>query len=53
MTVKHNGVLIHENVEIPQITRAAPVKEENTPGPLYLQNHSNPVRYRNIWFLPR
>ena len=53
MTVKHNGVVIHENVDIPHITTAAPVKEENTPGPLYLQNHNNPVRYRNIWFLPK
>jgi len=53
MTVKHNGVLIHENVEVPHATTAAPVKEENTPGPLYLQNHGNPVRYRNIWFLPK
>ena len=53
MTVKHNGVIIHENVDVPHITTSAPVKEENTPGPLYLQNHNNPVRYRNIWFLPK
>jgi hypothetical protein len=52
-TVKHNGVLIHENQEAPAITTAAPVKEENTPGPIYLQNHGTPVRYRNIWVLPK
>ena len=53
MTVKHNGIVIHENVELPHTTTSAPLKEENTPGPLHLQNHGNPVRYRNIWVLPR
>jgi 3-keto-disaccharide hydrolase len=52
MTVKHNGVLIQEDAEIPQTTPSAPVKEENSPGPLYLQEHHNQVRYRNIWLLP-
>ncbi len=49
ITVKHNGVAIHENQELPGATTSAPNKEENTPGPIYLQNHGNPVRYRNIW----
>ena len=49
ITVKHNGVIIHENQELPGSTTSAPKKEENTPGPIYLQNHGNPVRYRNIW----
>ena len=53
ITVKHNGVLIHENVELPHTTTSAPLKEENTPGPLHLQNHGNPVRYRNIWLLKK
>ncbi len=53
MTVKHNGVLVHENVEVPHITTSAPEKEQATPGPLHLQNHGNPARYRNIWFLPK
>jgi hypothetical protein len=53
MTVKHNGVLIHDNQEVSAPTTAAPFKEENTPAPIYLQNHGNPVRYRNIWFHPK
>lgn len=53
MTVKHNGVPIHENQEVPGPTTSAPQKEENTPGPVYLQNHGTPVRYRNIWVLPK
>ncbi len=51
ITVKHNGVAIHENQELPGATTSAPNKEENTPGPIYLQNHGNPVRYRNIWMV--
>lgn len=53
ITVKHNGTVIHQNQELPAPTTSAPVKEENTPGPIYLQNHNNPVRYRNIWVLPK
>jgi Domain of Unknown Function (DUF1080) len=53
ITVKQNGVLIHENVEIPHATTAAPVKEGPEPGPLHLQDHGNPVRYRNIWIVEK
>lgn len=49
MTVRHNGVLIHENVEIPHATVAAILKEGPAPGPIHLQDHGNPVRFRNIW----
>lgn len=50
MTVKHNGVVIHDRVKLPHATTAAPVAEGPEPGPLHLQDHGNPVRYRNIWF---
>jgi hypothetical protein len=49
ITVRHNGVIIHENQELPGSTTSAPRKEDDTPGPVYLQDHGNPVRYRNIW----
>ena len=54
ITVLHNGVKIHDNVELPgdRGTTAAPVKPGPEPGPIYLQDHSNPVRYRNIWVVP-
>ena len=52
MTVRHNGTVIHDNVEVDHRTTASPLAEGVEPGPLYLQNHSNPVRYRNIWFAP-
>jgi hypothetical protein len=53
MTVRHNGVLIHENAAIPKITPSGPQKTERPTGPLYLQDHGNPVRYRNIWVKPK
>ena len=51
MTVYHNGVKIHDGVELPadRGTTAAPVKPGAEKGPVYLQNHGCPVRYRNIW----
>lgn len=53
ITVKHNGVVIHENQELPGATTSAPNKEGPNPGPVYLQNHGNPVRYRNIWVVKK
>ena len=53
VTVYHNGVKIHDNVELPgdRNSTAAPVQPGPEPGPIYLQDHGNPVRYRNIWIL--
>lgn len=45
VTVLHNGVLIHDNVEIKG-------KHSNQLGPIHLQNHGNPVYFRNIWIMP-
>lgn len=50
ITVYHNGVLIHNKVELPKATTAAPVAEGPEPGPLYIQNHGNPIWFRNIWY---
>lgn len=51
VTVKHNGVVIHKDVELPgdRSTTAAPSGPGPAPGPVFLQDHGNPVRYRNIW----
>lgn len=51
MTVFHNGIKIHENQPVPRTTTAAPFKENAERGPLFLQDHGNPVCYRNIWLL--
>ena len=53
MTVRHNGVEALKDVEIPRATTAAPVPEGPEPGPVYLQNHGNPVRFRNIWVVEK
>jgi hypothetical protein len=53
ITVKHNGVEIHKDVELPNATTAAPVPEGPDPGPIYLQDHGNPVRYRNVWVVEK
>jgi hypothetical protein len=53
MTVRHNGVVIQNNVSVPQITPSGSRKTEGPTGPLYLQNHGNPVRFRNIWVKPK
>lgn len=51
-TVKHNGELIHEKQELPHGTAGGPLKEGPEDGPLYLQDHGNPIRFRNIWVQP-
>ena len=53
VTVKHNGVTIHDNIELTHATTASPLKEGPEPGPVYLQDHGNPVRYRNIWVVEK
>ena len=54
ITVKLNGVVVHNEQELPHTTTAARVKEITPqPGPLYLQHHNNPVYYRNIWIVPK
>lgn len=49
LTVLHNGLLIHNNVELPGVTGAALDEAVYAPGPLLLQDHSDLVCYRNIW----
>ena len=53
MTVYHNGIKIHDNVEIPvDNTTAGMGGPPDKPGPIMLQDHGHPVQYRNIWLLP-
>jgi hypothetical protein len=52
ITVVHNGVTVQDNVELPRVTGGAIDEREGVPGPLILQDHSNPVQYRNIWIRP-
>jgi hypothetical protein len=47
-TVYHNGVLIHDNVELNGPTGGGRPEDEK-PGPVFLQGHGGQVQYRNIW----
>ncbi|HEX5481973.1 MAG TPA: DUF1080 domain-containing protein [Terriglobia bacterium] len=54
VTVIQNGVLVQDNVAITGPTRVHDGKRPPYPpgvsqGPLRLQDHHHPVRYRNIW----
>lgn len=46
--VIHNGVVIHENVEVTGPTRAAAFQDEKNLGPLMIQGDHGPVAIRNI-----
>jgi hypothetical protein len=52
MTVYHNGVKIHDNVKLANPTQLALRGDPCMPGPILLQDHGNPVQFRNIWLLP-
>lgn len=52
VTIKHNGVTIHDHLELKGPTPGGK-KEDATNGPLQLQGHGNPVFYRNIWVVPK
>ena len=52
VTIKHNGVVIHDDLELPKQTPGK-YSEAPEPGPLYLQGHGNPVVYRNIWVVAK
>jgi len=51
LTVFHNGVLIQNHVEVYGTTEyiGFPKNTAHGEGPIQLQDHSNPVSYRNIW----
>jgi len=54
-TILHNGVLVHDHVELQGGTgwdgphAISDFRPHGDKGPISLQDHGNPVRYRNIW----
>ncbi|MCM3871154.1 MAG: DUF1080 domain-containing protein [Pyrinomonadaceae bacterium] len=60
ITVLHNGVLVQNNVELMGSTSLRGGAQYDQPeykphppkAPLVLQDHNNPVRFRNIWVRP-
>ena len=54
-TVFHNGVVVHHHTAILGSTQHKILPgfvERGATGPFRLQDHGNPVRYRNIWVRP-
>jgi hypothetical protein len=52
VTIRHNGVVIHDDLEI---THGTPGHRGEGPSDehLYLQHHGNPVLFRNIWVVKK
>ncbi|MHC4206578.1 MAG: 3-keto-disaccharide hydrolase, partial [Planctomycetota bacterium] len=50
--VLHNGIVVHEQVELTGPTRASAYNDEKPTGPLMLQGDHGPVAYRNIMIEP-
>jgi hypothetical protein len=53
LTLKHNGVIVQDDLEIKGKTGGARSDPEGTPGPIQLQGHGNPLQYRNIWIVEK
>lgn len=53
VTVIHNGILVQNNVEVRGPTEYIGIPEysikSHGKGPIILQDHGNPVSYRNMW----
>jgi len=55
VTVIHNGVLVHHRTQIlgHVAHKDPPVYRKHAPEqPLQLQDHGNPIRFRNVWIRP-
>lgn len=52
ISVWHNGIRIHNNVEIQKSTTAGIEGPWVDKGPILIQNHGNPIHFRNIWIVP-
>jgi hypothetical protein len=52
ITVVWNGVKVHDDVEVKDKTGAGK-PEGPEPGPILLQDHGAPVKFRNLWIVKK
>lgn len=52
ITLKQNGVIVQDHYELTNKTGAGK-PEGAAPGPIYLQDHHNPVFFRNVWMVEK
>ncbi|MDA7977498.1 MAG: DUF1080 domain-containing protein [Pirellulales bacterium] len=52
ITVRHNGIVIHDDVELSNKTGAG-LSEGPQSLPIWFQDHGDPVRFRNVWMILR
>jgi hypothetical protein len=56
ITVKHNGVLVQDHFKLDGVTPGGgqeDPKKSFQSGPIFLQDHGNPVYYRNVWIVEK
>ncbi len=53
VTIKHNGVVIHDKLKLKPTPGGLQQKNEEQPGALYFQDHGNPVHFRNVWIVEK
>jgi hypothetical protein len=53
LTLRFNGVVVYDAIELTDKTPGGADTEYPGEGPLQLQDHGNPVHYRNIWVLEK
>lgn len=49
ITVLHNGVTIHDDLELKTGTGMGAKRKQLARGPIYFQDHRNPTAFRNVW----
>ena len=53
LTIRLNGIVIHDNIEIDSKCPGSRGGPEGRPGPIRLQGHDNPLQFRNIWIVEK
>jgi hypothetical protein len=53
ISVRHNGVWIHKDLELDKGTGAGGKRPELPREKIYFQNHGNPTEFRNVWLIEK